>query len=112
MRVKVFLFPEYIHLDRVEFGSPTLWQILKEQGIELEEMRWGGTLDSLPKDEPVLVRGSSMMACSWKELAHHCRKPGHFVFYDDQLVQHNGELASGGMEIVLINWLKKNKFIQ
>lgn len=111
MKVKVFLFPEYVHLDRVQFGSPTLWRILKEQDIELEERHWGGTLDSLPKDGPVLVRGSLVMACFWKELAHHCRKPGHFVFYDDQLVHPKGRFSSGKMEKALTDWLKKNKFI-
>lgn len=115
MKMKVFLCPEYIRMDSVKYGSPTLWRILKKHGIELEEMRWGGTLDSLdslPKDEPVLVRGSSVMDCPWSELVQCCKKSGHLLFYEKRILCPASVFTPKEIREVLNNWLKKNKFIQ
>ena len=112
MKIKVFLFPDYIHLDSMKFRSLTLWRILQEQGVELEEKHWNGTLDSLPKGEPVLVRLSSMMLHSQAELVRFCEESGHLLFYEERILCPTPAFTPEEIGEALNNWLKKNKFIQ
>lgn len=79
--MKVYLYPPYVSLSSVEAESEELCRVLKERGISLEEEHWGGHLDSLPTDHPVVIRGSSVMNCSVAALKEFCQKHGHLCFY-------------------------------
>jgi hypothetical protein len=93
--MKIYLYPGYVSLGSSAGGSPRLFRYLEnERKVKLEDMRWHGTLDSLPKN-PSMIRASSMMKCESYDLAKKCAELGHFCFYNDQVLLPNGEYVGG-----------------
>jgi hypothetical protein len=88
MRINVAL-PQSIGVTVVEERSPKLSAFLKEQGIELEPLRWGGDITCLG-DKPVLVRFTANESGREQSLAKFCEKHGHLVFFGDELLLPNG----------------------
>lgn len=110
--VKVFLFPDYVNLMSTMGQSKKLFQFLEEQGIGPKEEYQGGTLESLPTDGSVIIRASSRMSCSKKELLERCKKLGHFVFYNDCLLLPDETLTQNGLIEEATRFLKENNLIQ
>jgi len=84
MKIKIFLFPEYLRLSTVAMASPKLFAVLREYGVSLEVEYWSGKVDeSLVSDRPALVLASQEMLCSQVDLARGCARFGHLAFYGD-----------------------------
>lgn len=97
--MRVYTYPGYVTLGSAQGGSPKLFRYLeKERGVKCEWHPWHGTLDSLPK-KPAMVRASSMMKCTYDELAARCAELGHLCFYDDRIILPNGEWIGGDQMI-------------
>jgi len=88
--MKIYLYPSYVGLVSAEMFSPGLFQFFRDQGLQLEDARWDGTLASLPQNEPSIIRASSQMKCSSIDLARCCAEHGHIVFYDDRVLLPDG----------------------
>lgn len=99
MKIKMYLHPGYVDLNSAFGNSPReFYSLLAGRGIEIEEKHWDGTLITIPNDEPVMVRASTMMKCSWKDLAELCVKLGHFLFYDGYAIGEDGSGKFGLVE--------------
>lgn len=96
MKMKMYLYPGYVSLASARAYSPRLFEFL-ENMVELEAVRWNGSLTSLPTDEPIMVRASSRLPCSLEDLALRCEELGHFVYYDDQLLLTDGSYTREGL---------------
>ena len=83
------MFPHYVSITSSRSLSEHLFSFLASQGVELEDARWNGDLDSLPTT-PSIIRASSMMECGWGELGKKCAELGHFCFYNDAVVLADG----------------------
>ncbi len=74
--------------------SPQLVAYLAARGVEHEEVRWDGRLETLP-NEPSMIRASihlgAKLGLEWDTLVAHCRGT-HVVFYDDSWVGSSGEV--------------------
>lgn len=90
--MKIYLYPNYVSLGSAEYQSPSLFALLKDKGVEIEEANWQGNIASLPTDKPAIIRDSSVADCSSEELAEFCAQHGHLCFYDDSLVTQGGGL--------------------
>ncbi len=104
MKIKVLLFPNYVQLGSLMHTSPALYRFLEENGVELEEVRWNGRLDSLPpRGEHVLVRASSKLPyeTQWDQLGSRCLQLGHLCFYDDQFVSMDGLESQRGSKCLI-----------
>jgi hypothetical protein len=89
--MKMYLYPGYVSLGSAEEYSPKLFELLRSKGVSLEAPDWNGSIESLPTDERVIVRASTILQYRWKTLAEACQRLGHLVFYDDLLVLPNGD---------------------
>jgi len=72
------------------FKACSFFQFLREHGVQVEACCWGGDLESIPTDTPVIVVASVMMKCSLRALAQRCAELGHLACRDDQLVLMSG----------------------
>ncbi len=88
--MKIYMYPGYVSVVSSSAYSPKLFGLIKSLGVELEPAYWNGSLESLPT-EPCLVRASSKLPYTWWELAKKCKQLGHFCFYDDAVINDNGE---------------------
>ena len=93
---KIYLFPGYVSLDSAEEHSPSLFAFLRQKGIEFKRIRWNGEIPDLPTNEKVIVRASTMLSTGedWKELGAFCARHGHLCFYDDELIDGEGQRQS------------------
>ncbi|MBI4049218.1 MAG: hypothetical protein HY395_00145 [Candidatus Doudnabacteria bacterium] len=104
MQVKIYLFPKHITLNVLKPRAKLLLQILViEGGLELVPVRWDGQTESLPTNERVIVRASTQLpGCKQMRfpagLVQFCRIHGHFLFYDEYLVDDAGELDDDPMK--------------
>ncbi|HAO64646.1 TPA: hypothetical protein DCQ44_01550 [Candidatus Taylorbacteria bacterium] len=73
--MKVYLFPEYITLERLATEGKHLQELLA--GVEMVATRWDGNIASLPTDEKVIVRASTQLDYPFKQLALFCERYGH-----------------------------------
>ncbi len=89
--MKVFMFPYYVTLESSAAFSPALFEELERLDVRLEAQWWDGTIEGLPKDEPAIVRASSILDYDWKLLGKFCEEHGHLCFYKDTLVTSTGE---------------------
>lgn len=108
MKIEVYLFPESVSLASCSVSSKELFKFLEEEGIELEEKRWDGTLDfvkSIQSDNQVMIRSSSMAHCSDLNLGPLCHNRNFFLFYDDFFIGIEGKLEGKIVE-------KAKKFIK
>ena len=106
MKVKMFLYPNYVTLQSAQTFSPNLFQFLEEEGVELEEAYWDGTLDGIPK-QPAIVRASKKMECSPATFARRCQELGHLPYYDDRLILVNGDESGTRLIESAIRFLEK-----
>lgn len=91
MKLKIFLYPEYMDRSTAATLSPEVFSILREYRVRLEVEQWSGKLDdSLASDRPGLVLASEHMLCSQAQLAMKCAQFGHFVFYNDKHLGSDG----------------------
>ncbi len=112
MKVKVYLFPDYVGIRSLFNHSPVLMAMLEGLGIVLERHDWHGTLDSVPDNGPVMVRSSSMMMCRNDELAALCRDRDHFVFYDDHLLCEDGSMTKAGRRQAVKDFVERLRAFQ
>ena len=86
--MRVYLYPGYVSMrSGFEDEAPRLWQEIQRRGILLEEARWHGGLDSIPTDRPAIVRPSSRMYCTGRELDDFCIKHDLFCLHGDNNLQ-------------------------
>ena len=113
MKVKMCLFPLYITYITYpsSINSPKMVEFLEDEGVEIEEYRWNGTLDDIPTDELVIIRYSSRVTFSTKELTDFLSKKGleHFVFYEDAVLLQNGDWSSQLLLPKFQEFLKKKR---
>lgn len=105
--MKIYFYPGYVSLSSCRVRSPRFFTYLKEKGVELEELNWGGDLDSFPKT-PSIIRGSTMMDCNWRSFARKCQELGHFPFYDDQFIMPDGSFSREVLIPELEKFLEKH----
>ena len=87
MIIRVFLYPASLLIAGVKIGSPDIFRFLEEHGAEFEVENWDGTLSLIPDGPPALIRASTRMRCSRKELALACAARGHLAFYENAIVE-------------------------
>ncbi|MBI3251496.1 MAG: hypothetical protein HYZ62_01135, partial [Candidatus Andersenbacteria bacterium] len=107
--MRMFLYPAYVCLQSAKANSRSLFQALKDLGVEVEAAFWHGTLDSLPDDRPSIIRASSMMSCAGNELAQRCAQLGHFAFYNDSYLSADGTYKSDDLIETLTAFIEKNR---
>lgn len=106
--MKIFLYSQYENLGQTAAFSPRLFEFLIDQDIELEEVLWDGYLQSLPENEPVMVKASEMLWYSWAKLASYCAEQGHFLFFNDAFIDEQGSRLYEEEMIEKIKDLLKN----
>ncbi len=107
--MKMCLFPSYRTRRFAESESPTVFRILEEQGVPIEDEQWMGTIESLPH-EPALIRASSMLEFRLEEFARRATALGHFCFYQDHVGMPDGQYRHDVLVSELLKFLEKNGF--
>lgn len=115
-RVFMALYPGYVNLFSAKAKSPRLFEFLESHDIEIEEYPWLGTIKSLPKGGPIIVRYSSMIPDDYdiepRDLARACSELGHICFYDDSMLVDEGSYWKDTDVLLeeMGKWLKKNHY--
>jgi hypothetical protein len=95
VKIRLVLFPDYVSICSALSFSPKLEMFLEENKAEIDAVWYNGTpnlIPSIPKEDGIitLVRASSRMYCSEKELAEACEKSGFICFFNDALIEGGG----------------------
>ncbi len=106
--MKLLLHPNYVSLESARQYSPRLFSFMQQMNIPLTVVNWDGTRESLPV-EPSLVRWSTMITAYPREiLAKDCCEMGHFLFFDDRIVEPDGTLKSENLLPSATAFFQKN----
>ena len=99
-KTKVLLYPSYVTFASIWQDSNQFYEALGgdrafgdglKEPQDFEHVQWDGTIESIPTGERVIIRSSSKIDCSEKDLARFAADHGHFLFWNDRFIDGSGE---------------------
>jgi|FLOH01.1.fsa_nt_gi hypothetical protein len=98
--MKILLFPYYFTKLNFKYHSPRLVQYLLCNNIDVCFEHWGGTVMTLPNSERCLVKFSKTIIKDWPKLVQYCYQIGHLPFYEDHLIDTDGQRQNDLISVV------------